>query len=49
MKRILLSHSKSLGGRKTLVVGPIDEELLGKEAATKILERTKFEQVRVKK
>ena len=38
MKRRLLSHSKSLGRVKTLVVGPIGKELLGKEAAIEKLE-----------
>ena len=47
MKRRPLSHSKSLGGGNVLVVGPIDKELLGKEAAIKKLERTKFEKARM--
>ena len=33
VKRSPLSHYKSLGRGKTFVVGPIDKELLGKEAA----------------
>ena len=47
MKRIPFSHSKSLGRGEILVVGPIDKELLGKEAAIDKLERTMFEQARM--
>ena len=47
MKRRPLSNSKSLGRGETLVVGPIDKELLGKEAAIDKLERTTFEKERM--
>ena len=47
MKRRPFSHSKSLGRRNTLVVGLINKELLGKEAAINKLERTMFEQARM--
>ena len=47
MNRIPLSHSKSLGRGKTLVVGTIDKELLGKETEIDKLEITKFEQARM--
>ena len=42
-----LSHSKSLSRGGTLVVGPIDKELLGKEAAINKLKRTMFDQARM--
>ena len=41
--RISLSHCKSLGRDKTLMVGTIDKELVGKEAVIKKLEITMFE------
>ena len=44
MKRRPSSHSKSLGRGNTLVMGSIDKELLGKEAAIDKLERTMFDQ-----
>ena len=44
MNRRPLSHSKSLGMGETLVVGPFDKELMGKEAAIDKLERAPFEQ-----
>ena len=47
MKRRPLSYSKSLGRRIVLVVGPIDKELLGKEAAINKLKRTMFDQARM--
>ena len=47
MKRILLSRSKSLVRGGTLVVGHIDKELLGKEAAINKSERTTFDKARM--
>ena len=47
MRRRPLSHYKSLGRGKTLVVGTIDKELLGKETEIDKLEITKFEQARM--
>ena len=44
VNRITLSHSKSFGMGKTLVVGPIYKELLGKETAIDKLARITFEQ-----
>ena len=44
VKRRTLSHSKSLGRRKTFVGEPIDKELLGEEAAIDKSERNTFEQ-----
>ena len=49
MKRIPLSHFKSLGRGKTFVVRPIDKEIMGKEAAINKLEIMTFEQARVMK
>ena len=47
MKRRPFSHSKSLGRGETIVVGPIDKEILGKEAAINKLKRTMFDQARM--
>ena len=47
VNRIPLSHYKSLVGGGALVVGPIDKELLGKDAAIDKLEIMNFEQVRM--
>ena len=47
VKRRPLSHSKSLRREKTLVVGHVDKELLGKEAAIKKFEITTFDQARM--
>ena len=47
MMRRPLSHSKSLGRGETLVMGPIDKDLLGEGAAIDKLERTTFEQARM--
>ena len=49
MKRIPLSHFKSLGRGETFVVGPIDKEIMGKEAAINKLEIMTFEQARLMK
>ena len=46
MERILISHSKSPDRGKTFVVGHIDKELLGREAAINKLERMMFDQAR---
>ena len=47
VERRPLSHSKSLGRGETLVVRPIDKDLLGKEAAIDKLEITMFDQARM--
>ena len=47
VKRRPLSHSKSLVRRETLVMVPIDKDLLGEGAAIDKLERTKFDQARM--
>ena len=47
MNRIPLLHSKSLGMGNTLVVGPIDKELLGEEVVIKKLELMSSEQARM--
>ena len=44
VKRRPLSHSKSLGRREVLVVGPIDKDLMGKEVAIEKMERSMFDQ-----
>ena len=47
VKRRPLSHSKSLGRGGTLVVGPIDKDILGKEVVFDKLEGTTFERSRM--
>ena len=47
VKRIPLSHSKYLVRGKYFVVGPIDKELLGKEAVIEKLEIMTFDQARI--
>ena len=47
VQRIPLSHSNILGKGKNIMVGPIDKEHLGKEAAIKKSEITTFEQARM--
>ena len=49
VKRTPLSQSKSLSRGKTFVVGHIDKELLGKEAAINKSERTTFAKARMRK
>ena len=47
LKRIPISHSKSLVRGKNFMMGPIDKELLGEKSEIKKLERTTFEQLRI--
>ena len=47
VKRRTLSQFKPLGRGETLVVGPIDKDLLGKDADINKLEGTTFEQTRM--
>ena len=47
VKRRPLSHSKSLSRGESLVMGPIDKELMGNEATIEKSERTTFEQARI--
>ena len=47
VKRRPLSHYKSLGRGNTLVVGPIDKEILGKDTSINKFERMMFEKVRM--